>query len=134
MAGKKLVADILQGLREAKAYQRGEIVPGARVHVPPEMDAKSIRAHTGLTQKEFAASIGVSLETLRNWEQKKRHPEGPARVLLALLHRNPSIVAETLGKTNAGVAKTSRKTMAKRTARSLPTQKPGSKTRTAARA
>jgi putative transcriptional regulator len=97
MAKKKLVADIMEGLRQAKAYARGEIVPGVRVHVPAEADAKSIRARTGMTQKAFAESIGVSVETLRNWEQKKRHPEGPARVLLALLYHNPQIVSETLG-------------------------------------
>ncbi|WP_114773143.1 helix-turn-helix domain-containing protein [Microvirga subterranea] len=57
----------------------------------------AIRRRTGLAQPAFARRIGVSLATLRNWEQGHRSPTGPAQVLLALVERNPLIVAETLG-------------------------------------
>jgi putative transcriptional regulator len=50
-----------------------------------------------LSQEAFARTIGVSVGTLRNWEQKSRVPDGPARVLLAMLERDPGIVAATLG-------------------------------------
>ncbi|HEX2555072.1 MAG TPA: helix-turn-helix domain-containing protein [Microvirga sp.] len=61
------------------------------------MDVGAIRKQVGLSQNAFAATIGVQVGTLRNWEQGRRQPEGPARVLLALLERNPRIVAEVLG-------------------------------------
>ena len=87
---------ILQGLREAAAHARGAKVPGLKVHVPRNVDVHAIRRRTGLSQATFSRRIGVSTGTLRNWEQGRRKPDGPARVLLALLARNPRIVEETL--------------------------------------
>jgi putative transcriptional regulator len=89
---------IMQGLREAVAHARGEKVPGLKVHVPRSVDVYALRRRTGLSQEEFSRRIGVSKGTLRNWEQGRRRPEGPARVLLALLVRNPQIVEETIGR------------------------------------
>jgi len=60
------------------------------------IDVRAIRSRTGLSQAAFALRIGVSVATLRNWEQDHRSPTGPARVLLAMLDRNPRIVEETL--------------------------------------
>ena len=71
-------------------------MPGLRVHLPANLDVAAIRKRTGLSQGSFANTIAVPVGTLRNWEQKRRQPEGPARVLLALLDRNPNLVAETL--------------------------------------
>jgi putative transcriptional regulator len=65
--------------------------------VPGRLDVAAIRRRTGLAQPAFARRIGVSLATLRNWEQGHRSPTGPARVLLALVERNPLIVEQTLG-------------------------------------
>lgn len=87
---------IMQGLKEARAIARGETVPGAQVHVAQTVDVAAVRARTKLSQVAFARRIGVSPGTLRNWEQKRRVPEGPARVLLAMLERNPRVVEETL--------------------------------------
>ncbi|MFV3126479.1 helix-turn-helix domain-containing protein [Niveispirillum sp. KHB5.9] len=87
---------IFQGLREALDHAKGEDVPGLVVHVPTIVDVASVRRRTGLSQDAFSRRIGVSPATLRNWEQGRRSPEGPARVLLALLDRNPRIVEETL--------------------------------------
>ncbi len=64
--------------------------------IPSVIDVQAIRKRTGLTQAAFANRIGVPVGTLRNWEQGHRSPTGPARVLLALLDRNPQIVEETL--------------------------------------
>ncbi len=89
---------IMQGLREAAAHARGEKVPGLKVHVPRAVDVHALRRKTGLSQEEFSRRIGVSKGTLRNWEQGRRRPDGPARVLLALLARNPQIVEETIGR------------------------------------
>ena len=57
-----------------------------------------IRSKTGLSQPAFARSIVIPLGTLKNWEQGRRRPEGPARVLLALIDKRPAIVQEELGR------------------------------------
>ena len=80
---------IMQGLREAATHARGEKVPGLKLHVPRVVDVSAIRRQTGLSQAAFSRRIGVSTGTLRNWEQGRRSPDGPARVLLAMLARNP---------------------------------------------
>lgn len=87
---------ILTGLQEALGHAKGEDVPDLVVHVPTIVDVASVRRRTGLSQDAFSRRIGVSPATLRNWEQGRRSPEGPARVLLAMLDRNPRIVEETL--------------------------------------
>jgi len=87
---------IMRGLDEARRFFAGEDVPGLRVHFPPGGDVAAIRKRTGLSQAAFAQQIGVSIGTLRNWEQGRRCPDGPARVLLALLDKDPGIVARTL--------------------------------------
>jgi len=84
-------------LHEAEAHAKGEPVPGMAVHVPEAIDVAEIRRRTGKAQPAFAASIGVQVATLRQWEQQRRQPQGPARVLLALLEKNPRLVEDTLG-------------------------------------
>lgn len=60
----------------------------------PSVDVSAIRQRTGLSQSAFAASIGVPEGTLVNWEQGRRQPSGPAKVLLALLAKRPNLVIE----------------------------------------
>lgn len=93
-----LFGELAQSFEQALTHARGEPVSGVRVHVPREIDVVAIRKASDLSQDAFAHRIGVTVGTLRNWEQKRRHPEGPARVLLAMLERNPRLVEETLGK------------------------------------
>lgn len=59
--------------------------------------ARAIRAASKLTQAEFATRIGVPLETVRNWEQGKRSPRGPARALLRLIDSAPDLAFAVLG-------------------------------------
>ena len=87
---------LMEGLQEARRFAQGQKPQGMRIHVPLLADVAAIRAKTGLSQAAFADHIGVSLATLRNWEQGRRRPEGPARVLLALLARDPRIVETML--------------------------------------
>ncbi len=61
--------------------------------------ARNVRGQTGLTQIAFAARIGVPVETVRNWEQGKRSPRGPARALLKVLEQAPEAAFAALGKT-----------------------------------
>jgi putative transcriptional regulator len=58
--------------------------------------AKGIRARAKLTQAEFAARIGVPIETVRNWEQGKRSPRGPARALLKMIDQAPQVAFAVL--------------------------------------
>jgi putative transcriptional regulator len=60
--------------------------------------ARNVRSQTGLTQAAFAARIGVPVETVRNWEQGKRSPRGPARALLKVLEQAPAAAFAALGK------------------------------------
>jgi putative transcriptional regulator len=60
----------------------------------PSVDVTAIRQRTGLSQSDFAASIGVPEGTLVNWEQGRRQPSGPAKVLLALLAKKSTLVME----------------------------------------
>lgn len=60
----------------------------------PSVNVSAIRAKTGMSQSAFAASIGVPQGTLINWEQGRRKPSGAAKVLLALLARQPSLMAD----------------------------------------
>jgi putative transcriptional regulator len=64
--------------------------------------AKGVRARTRLTQAEFAARIGVPIETVRNWEQGKRSPRGPARALLKVIDRAPQVAFAVLAVGQAG--------------------------------
>ena len=90
---------IMAGLDDARAYMDGER-DGFKVHEieVPDPDVVAIRSQTGLSQRAFAKSIGVPLGTLKNWEQGRRRPKGPARVLLALIGKRPSIVQQELGR------------------------------------
>jgi putative transcriptional regulator len=72
------------------------IVPPGETAAPAAAYAKAIRARAKLTQAEFAAKIGVPIETLRNWEQGKRSPRGPARALLKMLDRAPDLAFAVL--------------------------------------
>lgn len=88
---------IKQGLNEALAFAEGKEV-GSRIHQVevPVVDVAAIRSSTGLSQGEFARSIGVAKGTLLNWEHGRRRPTGPAQVLLAMIAKKPSLVREML--------------------------------------
>ena len=90
---------IKEGLKEARRFSEGQGA-GATIHeiAVPDINVSDIRAKTGLSQAEFARSIGVAKGTLLNWEHGRRIPNGPAQVLLALISRKPSVVQELLGK------------------------------------
>lgn len=59
-------------------------------------DIASLRRFVGLTQAQFAQAMGISVHTLRNWEQGRRHPDGPAIALLRIAARHPRIIRENL--------------------------------------
>lgn len=59
-------------------------------------DIVALRRFVGLTQDRFAEALGISVHTLRNWEQGRRHPEGPAVALLRIAARHPRVLWENL--------------------------------------
>jgi len=65
-------------------------------------DIVALRRFVGLTQDAFAAALGISVHTLRNWEQDRRHPEGPAVALLRIAARHPRVLEENLTGTVSG--------------------------------
>lgn len=95
--GRDIFERTLSALAEAEEHAAGGKSAGLIVHVPETVDVAEIRKRTGKAQPAFAASIGVAVATLRQWEHHRRQPQGPARVLLALLDKNPHLVEETLG-------------------------------------
>jgi putative transcriptional regulator len=68
------------------------------LHSDPAQFVRQVRARCGLTQAAFAEKIEVPIETVRNWEQGKRHPRGPARALLKLIDQAPDVAFATLGR------------------------------------
>ncbi len=91
----KLFAELIESVEEGGRILKGEIAPSRKFHFSP-LDIKGIRTKVGKTQKEFASMIGVKVTTLRNWEQGKRNPSGPAMALLKVASYNPSILEEAL--------------------------------------
>ncbi len=89
----KLIASV----KQAGRIRRGRLAPSCTTTVRPA-DVKAIRARLGKTQTEFALMIGVSPATLRNWEQGRRRPDGPARALLRVAARHPRAVEAALSK------------------------------------
>lgn len=73
--------------------QRERIMRG-QIH--PEKDVVALRRFVDLTQEEFADALGISVHTLRNWEQGRRSPEGPALALLRIAARHPRVLRENL--------------------------------------
>ncbi len=87
--------DLLTSVRQAGQIRRGRLKPGRVTSFKPA-DVKAIRAELRQSQEEFALMIGVSVATLRNWEQGRRTPDGPALALLRVAARNPKAVADAL--------------------------------------
>jgi putative transcriptional regulator len=81
---------------ESAAEER--VVTSGKVDVPRRVDARAIRRKLGLSQDAFAARFGISVATLRDWEQRRRRPEGPGRVLLTIIEREPEAVARALSR------------------------------------
>jgi putative transcriptional regulator len=91
----KAFESIKAGLEDAIAHARGDNA-AAIVHKPREIDVKAIREKTGMSQQGFCAAFGISLGTLRHWEQGLRAPRGPARTLLLVVERDPTAVIRAI--------------------------------------
>lgn len=86
---------LVSSVRQAGRMHRGELRP-SRVTTLDAADVREIRDGLELTQEDFALMIGVSVATLRNWEQGRRVPDGPAQALLRVAAANPRAVVAAL--------------------------------------
>jgi putative transcriptional regulator len=91
---RELFEELLQSLREANRIKRGQLKPARVFHVSPQSDIVRVRGKLGLSQSKFAAILGISADTLQNWEQGRRSPTGPARVLLRIAAKHPEVLLE----------------------------------------
>ena len=93
MSGKR----IIKGMKEALAISKGELPNDSyRVFIPEDIDVKAIRENMGLSQVSFANRFGLSVYSLRNWEQGKRQPDPAARAYLKVIEKAPEIVIRVL--------------------------------------
>ena len=89
---------VLEGLQDAVQYAKGD-TDGQRTHkvkIPEDMNVKMIRKKLDMSQREFSEMFGFSIHSVRNWEQGKRHPKGPARILLMVISKAPQTVRQVL--------------------------------------
>jgi putative transcriptional regulator len=91
--GRRLVA----GLEQALAHARGELaLPSYTVTVPEHVDVAKLRHRLGLSQAAFARTFGLDVTALHAWEQGRRQPDRAARVLLAVIAKEPQAVLRAL--------------------------------------
>jgi len=92
---KKAFDKIAEGLREALAVAQGTAEP-AKLHVPAEIDVRSIRAALNASQEDFAAIFGFTINQIKDWEQGRSRPLGGVRAYLMLIERDPAAVRTML--------------------------------------
>ena len=96
--GKRLIASA----KEARQIARGKAEPSSyRIHIPPDIDVQSIRKSLGMSQSGFASKFGIAPGTLRDWEQHRKQPDGPARILLMVIKNEPDAVQRALKRESA---------------------------------
>ena len=87
--------ELLESVQQMDEIVKGERAPSREFHVDA-IQVKKIRKATGLTQVLFAQRIGIEIATLRNWEQGRREPTGPAKALLTAIKNDPKHVLQAL--------------------------------------
>ena len=91
---KELFEELKRSLREANQIKRGQLKPARVFQVDSESEIVRVRGNLGLSQSKFAAILGISPDTIQNWEQGRRTPTGPAKVLLKIAVRHPEVLLE----------------------------------------
>lgn len=90
---KELFDELLKSVKQGGAIMKRTMKP-SRTFTYAESEVKKIRDQYGLSQDKFAILMGISTATLRNWEQGRRKPEGPARVLLQVAAKHPDALLD----------------------------------------
>ncbi len=96
---KDLFDELVESVKEMKAIQAGRRKPSRVTHardlvVGDSPDVTMLRESFKLSQAKFAALLGISVDTLQNWEQKRRRPDGPAKVLLRVAATHPEALLD----------------------------------------
>jgi len=89
MSGSKIINGLSEAIDHAKGFSRSATEHRVAVH---RVDVRAIRESLRLSQEEFALRFGFSLGTLRGWEQGRRQPDGPSRILLRVIMKDPEVV------------------------------------------
>jgi putative transcriptional regulator len=92
---KKLFEELTRSVKQAGAIARGEAKPSRRREFTPTR-IQAVREKTQLSQAQFARLLNVSVKTLQNWEQARREPTGPAKALLRIMEREPTVALKVL--------------------------------------
>lgn len=92
---KKLFRRLVESMQQMDEIVRGARAPSREFSVDAAR-VKEIRAMTGLSQPQFARLLQVDVGTLRNWEQGRREPTGPAKALLRAIRADPKAVLRAL--------------------------------------
>jgi putative transcriptional regulator len=92
---KKLFEELIESLKQAGEIVRDERAPSREFFVDAAM-IKQLRKSTKLSQAKFAALLRVEVSTLRNWEQGRREPTGPAKALIYAIRKDPTHVLKAL--------------------------------------
>jgi len=92
----ELFQELLESVKQGAAIIKGKAQP-SRSFEFPETEIRALREQFGLSQDKFAHLVGISVGTLRNWEQGRRKPEGPAKVLLMVAARHPEALLDIAG-------------------------------------
>ena len=92
---EELFSELIKSLHEGGIILRNEL-PASRRFVFEPLQVKRIRDSYGLTQEKFATLLGISVGTLRNWEQGRRKPEGPALILLKVAEKHPEAILDVV--------------------------------------
>ncbi len=87
--------ELMESARQAVKISKEEALPSRVFYVEP-VDVKAVREKSAKSQESFASMIGVSVSTLRNWEQGRRKPDGAAMSLLRIVAADPSYVEKIL--------------------------------------
>lgn len=88
-------SDLIKSANEALAIAKGETEPAA-IYVPEKVDVVAIRKRLKMSQLVFSESFGLSVGTVRDWEQERRSPDRAARILLSVIAREPDAVLRSL--------------------------------------
>lgn len=92
----ELFQELLESVSETAAAIRGDSPPRGTSRSLRDVDVAAVRHGLNLSQSDFAALLGISMHTLRNWEQGRRRPEGPAQALLRIAERRPKVFIEVM--------------------------------------
>ena len=91
---RKLFDKLEKSLEEAIQIRQGKLTASRVTQIDTKNDVVRVRSNLGLSQSKFAMALGISKGTLQNWEQGRRQPTGPAKILLKLAEKHPEWLLE----------------------------------------